>query len=631
MTTLEDRGTAALRQPPAPVAGRLPGNLLHRIFEERARQAPHRIAVALMDETVSYGELDRRANQLAHKLQQLDVGPETLVGLCVDRSIEMIVGLLAILKAGGAYVPIDPSYPAKRIRFLLDDSAVSVVVTVARVASCLADGTATILCIDDEASELSRQPDHAPALKQENERSLAYVIYTSGSTGLPKGVLVEHHSVVRLFEQTHRWFGFDERDVWTMFHSIGFDFSVWEIWGALLYGGRLVIVPYDVSRSAKQFHALIQKMGVTVLNQTPSAFRQLVAEDGAAEQVYDLALRLVIFGGEALDLKTLEPWIGRRGDQRPALVNMYGITETTVHVTYRRLRADDLKQPNLSPIGIPIPDLKIHLLDASRQPVADGTPGDIYVSGPGVARGYLNRSDLTAERFLAVGGGQGKLYNSGDRAVRLSNGELNYLGRADDQIKVRGFRIEPKEIEFCLGGHPAVASSVVVPRDYGEGDVRLIAYVVPKQKAQTLGPAMERLSREMTELAATELPLHMRPSAYVFLSSLPMTAHGKIDRAALPSPAARHAVSGEAETPPPNSIAQALTALWEDILEVKGIKVTDDFFDVGGTSLALARMFGRMSQLFGVSLDFSVLIEGATIERLAACVGKELRSGSVTA
>jgi amino acid adenylation domain-containing protein len=477
-----------------------------------------------------------------------------------------------------------------------------------------------LICIDNDSSLLSKQPITPPSVKS-NDRSLAYAIYTSGSTGTPKGVLVEHHNVVRLFEQTHQWFGFNDQDVWTMFHSIGFDFSVWEIWGALLYGGHLVIVPFDITRSPKRFHHLLKSKGVTILNQTPSAFRHLIEADMASEELGVLALRLVIFGGETLELKLLEPWIARHGDQQPKLVNMYGITETTVHVTYRQITQQDLEGPGLSPIGISIPDLRVYLLDEFGNPVPDGTPGNLYVAGSGLARGYLNRPELNAERFLQNSYGsvqEARLYYSGDRAVRMPNGELVYQGRSDEQIKVRGFRIEPREIELCLCSHPQVTSTFVMPHDYGDGDVRLIAYVMPSLESDVVS--------ELTQYAATELPVHMRPSAYVILSALPMTAHGKVDRSALPLPTVDKHVVSEQTVESKTSTEQVIVKIWEDVLRLKNIGINDDFFNLGGTSLALIRIFKHVNEHFGLSLDISVLIEGATCKRLAHCVDEELQN-----
>ena len=410
----------------------LSGKCLHSIFEERAREAPDRVALYTPERQIKYGELDSQANRLAQKLKTLGVGPEVLVGLCVDRSIEMIVGMLAILKSGGAYVPIDPAYPNKRIDFIVADSAISVVVTVSRMTECLRTCQATVVCIDDEIYSHESIPIE-PGSAEYSETSLAYLIYTSGSTGSPKGVLVEHKNVTRLFDQTHHWFRFNENDVWTLFHSISFDFSVWEIWGALLYGGSLVIVPDEITRSPSQFRSLLKNRKVTVLNQTPSALRQLISAEMGCTERSDFNLRLVIIGGEALDYCMLEPWVDRYGDEFPELVNMYGITETTVHVTYKRILREDLKSVDTSVIGIPIPDLQIHLLDEMGNPVPDGTPGELYIAGPGLARGYFNNPELTDQRFTQSPNGmsgRARLYRSGDRAIRLPNGEYAYCGRS---------------------------------------------------------------------------------------------------------------------------------------------------------------------------------------------------------
>lgn len=587
------------------------------------RQDPDHLAISSMDEQLTYGDLDAWANRLARRLKALGVGPNVLVGLCVDRSIEMIVGLLAILKAGGAYVPIDPAYPGKRIEFLLTDSGVDVVVTVSRVAKCLGECHATLVIVDDRSSHSDISAE--PVSSEDNKNNLAYVIYTSGSTGVPKGVLVEHGNAVRLFEQTHHWFRFDKHDVWTMFHSISFDFSVWEIWGALLYGGSLVIVPHDTTRSPAQFLSLLKAKKVTVLNQTPSAFRQLIAEDATQSDSSDLDLRLVILGGEALDVKMLEPWVARYGDQRPKLINMYGITETTVHVTYKRITKDDLERTDVSPIGVPIPDLQVYLLDTEGRPAQDGTPGELSVGGPGVARGYLNRPELTASHFVQRPGGE-RLYRSGDLAVRLPGCELAYIGRGDNQIKVRGFRVEPREIELCLSLHPQVATLIVIPNDYGEGDVRLVAYVIPRFGLDPTEQPVEDLKADLAERAAAELPLHMRPSTYLVVSEIPMTAHGKVDREALRQmlPQAPDSVKKTAGSR--GTTEEVITEIWEEVLQCKDIGSDHDFFDIGGTSLALIRIFGRVNECFNVSLDASVLIEEATISHLANCVDARLQN-----
>ena len=604
---------------------------LHEIFELRVREAPERPAVRTLDHEITYAQLDAQADQLARRLKKLGVGPDVLVGLCIDRSIDLIVGLLAILKAGGAYVPIDPAYPSKRIDFLLTDSAVNVVVTVTRVAQNLGECKSTIVCVDEPSSLADTNVQPLPATEG-NETNLAYVIYTSGSTGIPKGVLVEHRNVTRLFEQTAQWFQFNEHDVWTLFHSISFDFSVWEIWGALLYGGCLLIVPHGVSRSPMQFHSLLRENKVTVLNQTPSAFRQLIATDIAGEKTSDFNLRFVILGGEALDVTVLYPWIERYGDQRPALVNMYGITETTIHVTYKRILRDDLSQPEVSPIGVPIPDLQLYLLNEAGELVPDGMPGELYVAGAGLARGYLNRPELTAECFIQPGAVNGtRLYNSGDRAVRMANGEFAYLGRSDDQMKVRGFRIEPREIELCLCGHPEISSAVVMRHDYGNGDARLVAYVLPQPAFRMNEQTIHSLPEELAERAAVELPVHMRPSAYFVLPEIPLTPHGKVDREVLRQMIGLKSDANGNSRAHMSTSEQTILAIWEEVLQRKNIGTKDDFFDVGGTSLALIRIFAAVNQHFNIDLDLSVLSEEATIAQFASSVDIELQNSRVQA
>ncbi len=404
---------------------------IHELFETQVEQTPDAIAVIFADQQLTYRELNIRANQLAKHLHSLGVGPELLVGICVERSLEMIVGILGTLKAGGAYVPLDPAYPKERLAFILQDTQLSVLLTQQQLLKVLPENQTRLVCIDTDWEIIAQN-------SQENPKSgctpanLAYIIYTSGSTGQPKGVLINHANVNRLLAATQSWYEFNSSDVWTLFHSIAFDFSVWEIWGALLYGGRLVIVPYWLSRSPEEFYNLLCVQKVTVLNQTPSAFRQLIQAQQTVGMGKQLSLRLVIFGGEALELLCLKPWFENNGDQSPQLVNMYGITETTVHVTYRPLGLADLQVGSASVIGRPIPDMQIYILDPNQQPVPVGVPGEMYVGGVGLARGYLNRPQLTVDRFIPhpFEKAQGsKLYRTGDLARYLPDGDIEYLGR----------------------------------------------------------------------------------------------------------------------------------------------------------------------------------------------------------
>ncbi len=448
---------------------------LQQRFEEQARQRPQAVALILDEQRLSYGELNARANRLAHCLIARGVGADVPVGLALERSLDMLVGLLAILKAGGAYLPLDPAAPEERLAHILDDSGVRLLLTQGHLLERLPrQAGVEVLAIDGLVLDGYAESDPLPTLSADN---LAYVIYTSGSTGKPKGTLLTHRNALRLFSATEAWFGFDERDVWTLFHSYAFDFSVWEIFGALLYGGRLVIVPQWVSRSPEDFYRLLCREGVTVLNQTPSAFKQLMAVACSADMATQQpALRYVIFGGEALDLQSLRPWFQRFGDRQPQLVNMYGITETTVHVTYRPVSEADLEGGLVSPIGGTIPDLSWYILDRDLNPVPRGAVGELYIGRAGLARGYLRRPGLSATRFVPnpfPGGAGERLYRTGDLARFQADGNIEYIGRIDHQVKVRGFRIELGEIEAALAGLAGVRDAVVLAHD-GVGGTQLV-------------------------------------------------------------------------------------------------------------------------------------------------------------
>ncbi len=449
-------------------------------------------------------------------------------------------------------------------------------------------------------------PDHA-----------AYVIFTSGSTGRPKGVQVTHRNAVRLLAATDAWFGFGLDDVWTLFHSYAFDFSVWELWGALARGGRLVVVPYWVSRSPEAFLELLRRERVTVLNQTPSAFQQLVRADEAAGGPPDLALRRVVFGGEALDMRSLEPWFRRHGDRRPVLVNMYGITETTVHVTYRPLSAADLAAASL--IGVPIPDLQVHLLDAGGRPVPVGVPGEMFVGGAGVARGYLNRPDLTAVRFVPdpfSGRPGARLYRSGDLARRQADGDLEYLGRIDHQVKIRGFRIELGEIEAALAAHLLVREAVVLAREDQPGERRLVAYLVAglAAGAPPAGPELRAFLRE-------RLPEYMIPALFMVLPALPLTANGKVDRAALPAPVPERPELAGGAAAPRNEVEERLATIWAEVLRVPCVGIHDNFFELGGDSILAIQIVARARRV-GLLLEPRHVFEQQTVAELAAVAGQ---------
>ncbi|EOD8939236.1 amino acid adenylation domain-containing protein, partial [Pseudomonas aeruginosa] len=538
---------------------------LQQRFEEQARQRPQAVALILDEQRLSYGELNARANRLAHCLIARGVGADVPVGLALERSLDMLVGLLAILKAGGAYLPLDPAAPEERLAHILDDSGVRLLLTQGHLLEHLPrQAGVEVLAIDGLVLDGYAESDPLPTLSADN---LAYVIYTSGSTGKPKGTLLTHRNALRLFSATEAWFGFDERDVWTLFHSYAFDFSVWEIFGALLYGGRLVIVPQWVSRSPEDFYRLLCREGVTVLNQTPSAFKQLMAVACSADMATQQpALRYVIFGGEALDLQSLRPWFQRFGDRQPQLVNMYGITETTVHVTYRPVSEADLEGGLVSPIGGTIPDLSWYILDRDLNPVPRGAVGELYIGRAGLARGYLRRPGLSATRFVPnpfPGGAGERLYRTGDLARFQADGNIEYIGRIDHQVKVRGFRIELGEIEAALAGLAGVRDAVVLAHD-GVGGTQLVGYVVADSAEDA-----ERLRESLRESLKRHLPDYMVPAHLMLLERMPLTVNGKLDRQALPQPDA--SLSQQAYRAPGSELEQRIAAIWAEILGVERV------------------------------------------------------------
>ncbi|MCA1565783.1 MAG: amino acid adenylation domain-containing protein [Acidobacteria bacterium] len=587
------------------------GNSLHELFESQVGRAPAAVALTCEGQEITYEELNRRANKLAHYLRSRGVGAESLVGICVERSLEMVVGLLGILKAGGAYVPLDPTYPRDRLAFVLDDAGIRVLLTQSQMMESLPRQAAEVICLDDDSEKLQAESEENPPSEVVKDNA-AYVIYTSGSTGQPKGVVVTHGHVIRLFAATQSWFNFGAEDVWTLFHSYAFDFSVWELWGALLYGGRLVIVPYIVSRSPEAFYETLIAEKVTVLNQTPSAFRQLMQVDEQAGAARTLSLRTVIFGGEALDIAGLKSWFARHGDRRPQLVNMYGITETTVHVTYRPLVKEDAVN-SASLIGVPIPDLQLYILDRHLQPVPFDVAGEIFVGGAGVARVYLNRPELTAERFISDPFGERpgrRLYRTGDSARRLSNGDIEYLGRIDQQVKIRGFRIELGEIEAALLDLPQIRDAVVIAGGSGQDDKQLRAYIVLDELP---APSIIELRNSLKK----KLPDYMLPAHFVMLDALPLTPNGKLDRRALPEPQEDVRPDLGAEfVEPRTSLEQALAETWSEVLQIKTVGIDDNFFELGGDSILSIQMLSR-AQRKGLNFPIQQLFEHQTIRGLA--------------
>ena len=584
---------------------------IHQLFEAQVERTPEAVAVSYQDMQLTYRHLNQRANQLAHYLRKLGVGPEVLVGLCVERSPDMLVGLLGILKAGGAYVPLDPTYPQERLAFMLRDAQVPVLLSQTALQTALPPYHGTLVFLDgDHPISAQESPENLNGEAQPEH--LAYVIYTSGSTGVPKGVLVTHRNVARLFTATEAWYHFHESDVWTCFHSYAFDFSVWELWGALLSGGRVVVVPYVVSRSPDELYTLLLSERVTVLNQTPSAFYQLSGYEASRRGPDDLALRLVIFGGEALEIPRLRAWFHRHGDQQPHLVNMYGITETTVHVTYRPLAVVDAEAGAGSVIGAPLPDLHSYVLDPQLHLLPRGVPGELYVGGAGVARGYLNRPDLTAQRFLpdpfTPQPGQ-RMYKTGDLARYLANGELAYLGRIDQQVKLRGYRIELGEIESVLAQHPQVREAAVLAREDTPGEKRIVAYIVPQ-------PGQSIAFKDIRAFLKEHLPEYMLPAASVVLSAFPLTPNGKLNRKALPAPEAGERNGADTYVAPTLIEHYQLVEIWEELLDTRPIGIKDNFFFLGGHSLLAMRLAARIKEVFGKKISMATLFTGPTIEEI---------------
>src|ERR1051326_4465351 len=600
------------------------GKCIHELFEEQVERRPAAVAVVYEDRELSYGELNSAANRIAHYLRRLGVKPDTRVAICLDRGSEMVAALLGVLKAGGAYVPLDPAYPDERLRYMLQDSAPIALLIQNHLKERFGELSSTLPTLDlMDASLWSDQP----ATNLENHNSglthahVAYVIYTSGSTGQPKGVLVEHANVVRLFSSTNRWFHFNENDVWTLFHSYAFDFSVWEIWGALLYGGRLVVTPRDTARSADDFYRLICENKVTVLNQTPSAFRHLMAAQINNEEEH--RLRYVIFGGEALEVAMLRPWYEKKQNSHTQLVNMYGITETTVHVTYRPLEARDTEVLGGSPIGCHIPDLRTYILDEQMGAVPVGVKGELYIGGAGVARGYLNRRELTAERFLPdryAGEAGARMYKTGDIGRWLADGNIEFLGRNDGQIKIRGYRIELGEIEARILEYGGVREAVVVVREEGEGEKRLVAYYVGEGGEEEGGIGAEGLRRHL----AGRLPEYMVPAAYVGMEAIPLTANGKLDRRNLPAPDEdAYAVRGYEE--PRGEVERAVAEIWSEVLKVERVGRSDNFFALGGHSLIAVQVISRVQQRLAVKVGLKDLFlqpELGEFARVVASAGR---------
>ncbi|MCP4157103.1 MAG: amino acid adenylation domain-containing protein [bacterium] len=588
-----------------PVTG-IANKTLHQLFQQQVRQRPHAQAVTYGTKQLTYSEINKRANRLARHLNKKGIAPGAIVAIMMNPALEMITATLAVLKAGGAYLPIDPDYPEERVKFMLADSSTAILLTRTTDLKTETPLTHPIDRIDLDKENPAIENEPADNLQDLNSPAdTAYIIYTSGTTGKPKGVMVEHRNIVSLMEVCKGLFQYGPNDTWTKFHSYCFDFSVWEIYGPLLYGGKLVLVPPITARDPKNYLQLIIKEKVTILNQTPTVFYQLIEADQKRDGQPGLnhRLRYVVFGGEALKPAKLATWKSKYPTTR--LINMYGITETTVHVTFKEITEKEINT-GISNIGVPIPTLSITILNKHGQIQPTGVPGEMCVSGLGVARGYLNRPKLTAERFVVPP--EAYLYRSGDLARINHEGELEYLGRIDHQVKIRGNRVETGEIEQKLLTleKTQITGALVKALQDQRGDNTLCAYV-------TIAGGQElNIPRVREELAGT-LPIYMIPGHFIRLEQFPVTATGKVDRKKLPLPKTQREQLGTTYTPPKTEKEKAIAAIWQETLNTDKVGIHDNFFDLGGTSLDIVRLGNHLKETLQKEIKLVTLFEYPTI------------------
>jgi tyrocidine synthetase-3 len=593
------RPSAWTRQPPAELS-------LPQLFEACASRFASRVAVRFEQQQYTYAELNSVANQLAHWLVAQGCQPGDRIGLCFTRGPEMIMAMLATVKAGAVYVPLDPDAPEKRKAFIVEDAGLHLLLVHQSVWPQQAE---QVFSWEQLSTELATYPA-TDLLTTPDPAQPAYMIYTSGSTGQPKGVMVSHANLTGLFVAAQRWYQFDQHDVWSVFHSFAFDFSVWEIWGALLHGGCALVVPYHTSRSPQAFYQLLQDQQVTVLNQTPTAFKLLSLYEEAAAPAEKLALRYIVFGGETLNFSDLIPWFRRHGDQQPALFNMFGITETTVHVTCRPVHLSDCFQDD-SLLGDALPDMQCYVLDDALQPLPVGVPGELYVSGRGVSQGYWRRPELTASRFIDSPFGPEKLYRTGDLARWNRQGELVYQGRIDHQVQLRGFRIELGEIDFVLGQHPQIKAARSRICQTGHGP-QLVAYLVADSELQLTG---------LNDFLRDYLPPYMIPAGYQLLESLPLTINGKLDVDALPVlelvTSQRQFVAPEGET------EQQLAVLWQQLLQLSQVGREDNFFALGGDSIKSILLVNKAKEA-GLQLSVEDVLISPSLSVMAGKISRQV-------
>jgi amino acid adenylation domain-containing protein len=574
---------------------------VHQLFEEQVGRTPEATAVVFENQELSYRELNSRANQLAHHLLKLGVGPDSLVGICVQRSPDLIVGLLGIWKAGGAYVPLDPQYPLDRLSFMLQDSRLKVLITEKPFQSKFSAYKVQLVCIDESISK-ERNENCLGGSKPDN---LAYVIYTSGSTGKPKGVQICHESLVNFLVSMRSSPGLAPEDSLLAVTTISFDIAALELYLPLIVGARLVLATRETAVDGYLLQKTLASTAITVMQATPATWRLLLEAGWQGGNNFK-----TLCGGEALPRDLAVELLKRVS----SVWNMYGPTETTVWSTTSRIASAD----GPITIGRPIANTEVYVLDDHLEPVPVGAPGELYIGGAGVARGYLNRPELTAEKFIAHPfhnpESGARLYRTGDLARFRANGELECLGRIDNQVKVRGFRIELGEIESILGQYPGVKESVVTAREDTPGDKRLVAYMVVRQAQSVEVDALREFLKQ-------RLPDYMLPSQFVFLEALPLTPNGKVDRRALPMPPQLTVTPQSGHVAPRNQIESRLAKIWESVLSVRPVGVKENFFELGGHSLLVAKLLRRIEHAFGKKLSMAAIFEAPTVEQLSAVLG----------
>ncbi|MBW4685857.1 MAG: amino acid adenylation domain-containing protein [Komarekiella atlantica HA4396-MV6] len=592
----------------SPIANSQP-ECIHQQFEAQVERTPNAVAVVFQNQHLTYRELNQRANQLAHYLKTLGVKPEVLVGICIERSLEMVIGLLAILKAGGAYLPLDPAYPKERLALMLKDAQVSVLLTSSVQLDTLLESQSQVICLDTDWQTISQESQENP-IHQTQPENLAYVIYTSGSTGTPKGVMIQHRSLACYINTACKEFELKTTQRVLQFASISFDTAAEEIFPCLICGAALILRTDEMLSSIPQFLQQCRDWEVTVLDLPTAFWHQITAELATSNLALPDSLRLVIIGGERADKKHLITW-QQQVSQRVRLVNSYGPTETTIVATLCDLSGSMASEV---PIGKAIPQVQTYVLDPYLQLVPVGTPGELYIGGVGVARGYLNRPDLTAERFIpSPYSSKGeRLYQTGDLVRYLPNGNLEFLGRIDHQVKIRGFRIELAEVEAILNQHLAVREAVVVVSENSESSKRLVAYVVPYAQTLTI--------TELRGFLESKLPSYMIPAAFVILEALPLTPNGKVDRKALAIPSTVRPELEEIFIAPQTTIEKQLAVIWAEVLGLKEIGINDNFFRLGGDSILSLQVIFKANQI-GLNLTPKQLFQHQTIAQLALVVG----------